>query len=136
MSNNKQTMKLYTESEVRKAIELARLIQEKGSVEDSFDVESISGLSEICTYGWSERYSTDEISEQLTPIQLPSDEEIYKEAYSQRAMVFSFKDGAKWQAERMYSEEEVRKILWEYVKPQSTSEGILLDGFLEQFKKK
>jgi hypothetical protein len=36
----------------------------------------------------------------------------------------------------MYSEEEVRKILWEYVKPQSTSEGILLDGFLEQFKKK
>jgi hypothetical protein len=69
-------MKLYTEEEVRKAIELARLIQEKGSVEDSFDVESISGLSEICTYGWSERYSTDEISEQLTPIELPSDEEI------------------------------------------------------------
>ena len=44
--------------------------------------------------------------------------------------------GAKWQQERMYSEEEVRKILWEYIKPQSTSEGILLDGFLEQFKKK
>lgn len=65
-------MKIYTEEEVRKAIELARLIQEKGSVEDSFDVESISGLSEICTYGWSERYSTDEISEQLTPIELPS----------------------------------------------------------------
>lgn len=39
------------------------------------------------------------------------------------------------QAERMYSEEEVREILWEYIKPQSTSEGILLDGFLEQFKK-
>ena len=44
--------------------------------------------------------------------------------------------GAKNQQERMYSEEEVRKILWEYIKPQSTSEGILLDGFLEQFKKK
>lgn len=68
--------KLYTEEQVRKAIELARLIQEKGSVEDSFDVESISGLTEICTYGWSERYSTDEISEQLIPIELPSDEEI------------------------------------------------------------
>lgn len=47
-----------------------------------------------------------------------------------------FIKGAELQAERMYSEEEVRKILWEYIKPQSTSEGILLDGFLEQFKKK
>ena len=47
-----------------------------------------------------------------------------------------FIEGAKWQQERMYSEEEVRKILWEYIKPQSTSEGILLDSFLEQFKKK
>ena len=72
-------MKLYTEEQVRKAIKLARLIQEKGSVEDSFDVESISGLTEICTYGWSERYSTNEISEQLTSIELPSDEEIEKE---------------------------------------------------------
>jgi hypothetical protein len=88
-------MKLYTELEVRKAIELARLIQEKGSVEDSFDVESISGLSEICTYGWRERYSTDEISEQLTPIELPSDEEIeeklnvaYGNGYEQGEMDF------------------------------------------------
>ena len=79
MSNNKQSIKLYTEEQVRKAIQMARLIQEKGSVEDSFDVESISGLTEICTYGWSERYSTDEISEQLTPIELPSDEEIGQE---------------------------------------------------------
>ena len=71
-------MKLYTEEQVRKAIQMARLIQEKGSVEDSFDVESISGLTEICTYGWSERYSTDEISEQLTSIELPSDDEILK----------------------------------------------------------
>lgn len=47
-----------------------------------------------------------------------------------------FIKGAKWQQERMYSEEEVRKLLWEYIKPQSTSEGILLDAFLEQFKKK
>ena len=102
MSNNKQ-MKLYTEEQLRKAIELARLIQEKGSVEDSFDVESISGLSEICTYGWSERYSTDEISEQLTPIELPSDEEIGKE------MEFDWLDrddiaylgGAKWMRDKI-----------------------------------
>ena len=34
--------------------------------------------------------------EDLTPIELPSDEEILDEAYAQRAMVFSFTDGAKW----------------------------------------
>ena len=55
-----------------------------------------------------------------------------KQPYNEDAFI----EGAKLQQERMYSEEEVIKILWEYVKPQSTSEGILLDGFLEQFKKK
>jgi hypothetical protein len=45
---------------------------------------------------------------------------------------FSFKKGAKWQAERMYSEEEVKRILMKtgnYTK-------ISLDAWFGQFKKK
>jgi len=61
MSNNKQTMKLYTESEVRKAIELARDTHQEGRAymeRDEYD------------------YSMDEVFDLLTPIVLPSDEEI------------------------------------------------------------
>ena len=61
---------------------------------------------------------------------------IYLNEAEKQQTEIAFYEGAKWQAKRMYSEEEVREILWEYIKPQSTSEGILLDGFLEQFKKK
>lgn len=38
----------------------------------------------------------DMILPQFTPIELPSDEEIYKEAYKKREMVFSFISGAKF----------------------------------------
>ena len=61
---------------------------------------------------------------------------IYLNEAEKQQTEIAFYEGANWQAKRMYSEEEVREILWEYIKPQSTSEGILLDGFLEQFKKK
>jgi hypothetical protein len=51
-----------------------------------------------------------------------------KQPYNQDA----FEEGAKWQAERMYSEEEVKRILMKtgnYTK-------ITLDTWFEQFKKK
>ena len=94
-------MKLYTEEQVMKAIELARLIQEKGSVEDSFDVESISGMTEICTYGWSERHSKDEIMKSLTPIELPSDEEIENKSKHWGLASDFFYKGANWVIEQI-----------------------------------
>lgn len=48
---------------------------------------------------------------------------------------YSFKDGAKWQAERMYSEEEVENILIEYVKTNPTKPYRVVSWF-KQFKKK
>ena len=76
MSNNKQSMKLYTEADLKKVISI-----------------------------YSEEYktSTDEILKELniTHIELPSDEEIWNEAYAQRAMVFSFTDGAKWMRDKI-----------------------------------
>ena len=45
----------------------------------------------------------------------------------------AFKDGAKWQAERMYSEEEVIKIVEKSRETGLTAEFLLLT---EQFKKK
>ena len=43
--------------------------------------------------------------------------------------------GAKWQEERMYSEEEVQNILIEYVKTNPTKPYRVVKWF-EQFKKK
>jgi hypothetical protein len=43
--------------------------------------------------------------------------------------------GAKWQAERMYSEEEVENILIEYVKTNPTKPYRVI-SWLQQFKKK
>jgi len=78
MTNNKQqtAVKLYTEEEVRRAIEL------------------------------SDGRSTDEVFAGLTPIELPSDEEIEKESFDLYAnhntyslnvrQYKAFKRGAKW----------------------------------------
>lgn len=55
----------YTEEDVRKAVKMAKIIvQDK----DEFDIESISGLTEIDTYGLKEKYSEDEIIQSLKPI--------------------------------------------------------------------
>ena len=91
MSNNKQSMKLYTESEVRKAIELSRDTHQEGKPyleRDEYD------------------YSIDEVVDLLTPIKLPSDEEINEVAmvvYGFNAKDIkdvleykAFKRGAKW----------------------------------------
>ena len=48
--------------------------------------------------------------------------------------VNAFKAGAKWQAERMYSEEEVKHIISEAL--QSALVTVDLEQWFEQFKKK
>ena len=74
MSNKKQSMKLYTEEQVVSMLDRARMHKQDDT----------------------EMFTNEYLLSQATPIELPSDEEIVNEAYAQRAMVFSFTDGAKW----------------------------------------
>ena len=53
----------------------------------------------------------------------------------------AFKNGAKWQAERSYSEEEVGELLYNVIGEYGKHYGIMIDGkmlndLFEQFKKK
>ena len=53
----------------------------------------------------------------------------------------AFKNGAKWQAERMYSEEEVGELLYNVIGEYGKHYGIMIDGkmlndLFEQFIKK
>ena len=53
----------------------------------------------------------------------------------------SFQEGAKWQQERMYSEEEVGELLYNVIGEYGKHYGIMIDGkmlndLFEQFKKK
>jgi len=83
MSNNKQSMKLYTEEQVRQMLEVCR-------DSDLYD--------HILTF--------DDILKTETPIELPSDEEIEKESFDLYAnhntyslnvrQYKAFKRGAKW----------------------------------------
>jgi hypothetical protein len=72
MSNNKQSMKLYTEEEIRK----------------------------FFTEKYDEGLSIDELIEILTPIELPSDEEIedasLEENNDDLSPAEEFQSGAKW----------------------------------------
>jgi hypothetical protein len=87
MSNNKQSMKLYTEEEVFKAIQMA-------------DKYHYLLTSEEC-----------DIVNSLTPIELPSDEEIEKESFDLYAnhntyslnvrQYKAFKRGAKWMSDKI-----------------------------------
>lgn len=73
-------MKLYTEEQVRKAIELSRDTHQEGRAymeRDEYD------------------YSMDEVVDLLTPIELPSDEEIEEEALKREYFELSFFNGAK-----------------------------------------
>ena len=52
-----------------------------------------------------------------------------------------FQDGAKWQQERSYSEEEVGELLYNVIGEYGKHYGIMIDGkmlndLFEQFKKK
>jgi hypothetical protein len=87
MSNNKQSMKLYTEKQVFKAIQMA-------------DKYHYLITSEEC-----------DIVNSLTPIELPSDEEIEKESFDLYAnhntyslnvrQYKAFKRGAKWMSDKI-----------------------------------
>jgi hypothetical protein len=90
MTNNKQqtAMKLYTEEQVRKAIELSRDTHPQGRgyvVKDEYD------------------YSMDEVVDLLTPIELPSDDEIVQRSKEEpensdieTAARIGYVAGAKW----------------------------------------
>ena len=78
MTNNKQSMKLYTEEDLIIAIGLAR-------------------------HG-NQEWSVDDIVKDFTPIELPSDEEI-KDAsikyYVNKSACFYFEIGAKWMRDKI-----------------------------------
>lgn len=63
---------IFSLEDIKKAIEMARLMTDDG-VEDSFDTESISGLTELCTYGLRDKYSEEEIIQLLSTQQLPKE---------------------------------------------------------------
>ena len=75
-------MKLYTEEQVIKALELSK------------------------TVGWGEKgmeyiYSDNEILERLTPIELPSDEEIEEGFDTHNEKYYIFSEGAKWMRDKI-----------------------------------
>jgi hypothetical protein len=72
--NNKQSMKVYTEEQVRKAIELSRDTHPEGR-----------GYMQREEYD----YSDDEVIDLLTPIELPSD------------LVNGLNEGAKWMRDKI-----------------------------------
>jgi hypothetical protein len=80
MSNNKQSMKLYTEEQVRQMLEVCR---------DSDLYEHILTFEDIL--------------KTETPIELPSDEEIEKEIYSNMDIHDddNFREGAKWMRDKL-----------------------------------
>ena len=94
MTNNKQqtAVKLYTEEQVRKAIELSRDTHPQGMgyvVKDVYD------------------YSMDEVVDLLTHIELPSDEEIDEKAFqvpydnTKDFYDLQFIKGAKWMRDKI-----------------------------------
>ena len=78
-------MKLYTEEQVRKAIELSRDTHQEGRAymeRDEYD------------------YSMEEVFDLLTPIELPSDEEIQKESLKSD-FEYTFRNGALWMRDKI-----------------------------------
>lgn len=55
----------FSEEDMRKAIEMARQIKDD-SAHDTFTAEDISGCTEVCTYGWKQKYSDEDIISSLT----------------------------------------------------------------------
>jgi hypothetical protein len=81
-------MKLYTEEQVRKAIELSRDTHPQGRgyvVTDEYD------------------YSMDEVVDLLTPIEIPSDEEIWEAGNNEElnSKQYAFVRGAKWMSNKI-----------------------------------
>ena len=71
---------------------------------------------------------------QLTDLEIAIKlEEIEREEYQS---VKDFSRGAKWQARRMYSEEEVLNILYKHTEDLLAGKKITLEQWFEQFKNK
>jgi hypothetical protein len=62
---------------------------------------------------------------------------IFRIGTPRQDMKRGFELGAKWQAERMYSEEEVLELIWKYETRQTSMVGYSnVKKWFEQFKKK
>ena len=61
----------FTEEDIRKAIEMSRDIKDD-SAHDVFTAEDVSGCTEVCTYGWRNRYTDDEIIQSLSQPKMPT----------------------------------------------------------------
>jgi hypothetical protein len=59
---DKKAERRYSEEDMRLAINKARDISDG---ENCFDVEDVSGCTEVCTYGWKFNMSEDSIIEQF-----------------------------------------------------------------------
>ena len=90
MSNDKQSMKLYTEEQMKEAIKIALHGFGIGGIEDTIEV----------------------VASKFTPIELPTDEEIWNEGklvftekgktiYTHYNTVPSWSDGAKWMRDKI-----------------------------------
>jgi hypothetical protein len=74
------------------------------------------------------------VSKQLTELEVAIKlEEIDREEYQS---VKDFSRGAKWQAKRMYSEEEVLNILYKHTEDLLAGKKITLEQWFEPYKKK
>jgi hypothetical protein len=57
----------YTKADIEKAIKLARNITDG---KDIFSTEDISGCTEVCTYGWKNKLTDEQIFEEINSISL------------------------------------------------------------------
>lgn len=73
----------------------------------------------------------EEAAQRLYPIELEDDEWDKNKQYRDEWI-----EGAKWQQERMYSEEEVKELLTKYLHYLTIDSDIDADTWFEQFKKK
>lgn len=80
-------IKLYTEEQVIKAIQLAQKCE-----------HDCGGVYFYCT-------EIEEVIEELTPIQLPTDKKMEERA-ERNISPFSFIDGAKWMRDKIKGEQE------------------------------
>jgi hypothetical protein len=78
-------MKLYTEEQVKKAMMMS---------------SELDGDTRGCSYA----FTNDEVLAQLTPIELPTDEEIWNEADKEEnnSKHYAFTRGAKWMRNKTY----------------------------------
>jgi len=87
-------MKLYTEEQLREAIKLTRK-----EIKVPYEVNGTT-LMDYCYY------SDDEVMEQLTPIEVPTTEEIHKMATNYSNLYYEYRAGAEWVVEQLKQEKQ------------------------------